>query len=103
MITEDYCSFEISKLLRNKGFNEPCRAYYDMGALKEDVTVPMDWSHSNFIDHISAPTLQLAMKWLREVHRIEIHIIMSELNSDNSRKYMFDIYSSDTNRDFDSI
>ena len=29
MITEDYCSYEVAKLLKEKGFNEPCRAYWD--------------------------------------------------------------------------
>lgn len=27
MIKEAYVSFEIAKLLKEKGFNEPCRAY----------------------------------------------------------------------------
>lgn len=70
IIKEDYVSNKIAKLLKEKGFDVPCRAYYDMGALKEDVTVPRDWSHSNFIDHTTAPTLQMAMKWLREKHII---------------------------------
>ena len=51
----------------------------------------------------TAPTQSLALKWLREVHRIEIYIVLSELNADNSKKYMFDIYSSDINRGFDSV
>ena len=29
MITEDYVSFEVAKLLRDKGFNEPCRGVYE--------------------------------------------------------------------------
>lgn len=28
MIAEDYVSFEVAKLLKEKGFNEPCRAIY---------------------------------------------------------------------------
>ncbi len=74
MIREDYVSFEIAKLLKEKGFDVSCRAYYDMGALKEDMAVARDWSHSNYIDHTSAPTLQMAMKWLREVYNILIVI-----------------------------
>ena len=29
MITEDYVSFEVAKLLREKGFNEECEYFYD--------------------------------------------------------------------------
>ena len=49
------------------------------------------------------PTQAQVLKWLREVYRIETNIALSELNADNSRTYMFDIFSSDMNRDFDSI
>lgn len=74
MIKEDYVSSPTARLLRDKGFDVPCRAYYDMGALKEDMAVARDWSHSNYIDHISAPTFQMAMKWLRKVHNICISV-----------------------------
>lgn len=74
MIKEDYVSYKVAKLLKEKGFDEPCRAYYNMGALKEDITVPRDWSHSNYIDHISAPTLQMAMKWFRDERGVYIQI-----------------------------
>jgi hypothetical protein len=30
MITEDYVSFEVAKLLKEKGFNEPCIATYNL-------------------------------------------------------------------------
>ena len=29
MITEDYCSFEVAKLLKEKGFDETCYQKYD--------------------------------------------------------------------------
>lgn len=74
MIKEAYVSCETAKLLKEKGFDKPCRAYYDMGGLKEDVTFPNDWSHSSFLDHISAPTHQMTMAWLREEHNICITI-----------------------------
>lgn len=28
MITEDYCSYEVAKLLKEKGFDEPCKVWY---------------------------------------------------------------------------
>lgn len=72
-ITEDYVSFEIAKLLKEKGFNESCHCYYtDKGKF-----VDMAWnlyekhntnSELNDFSFCSAPTLQMTMKWLREVH-----------------------------------
>ena len=88
IIKEDYVSYKIAELLKEKGFNEPCRAYYKMGGLKEDMTVPRDWSHSVYIDHTSAPTLQMTMKWLREVHNIFIQIELYSKNGD----YCFEVF-----------
>lgn len=51
MTTEDYVSFETAKLLKEKGFDEKCQQYYG------DYKYP-------------CPTLQMAMKWLREVHNL---------------------------------
>ena len=63
MITEDYVTFEVAKLLREKGFNEYCEKSYSIeGKL-----------YSNFPDDcILAPTLQMAAKWLREEHNLSI-------------------------------
>ena len=73
MIKEDYVSFETAKLLKEKGFDEACYKRYaptHKGYLLAD-----DAGHSNLglsDDNYSAPTLQMAMKWLREVHNIAI-------------------------------
>lgn len=79
-ITEDYVSFEIAKLLKEKGFNEPCYACY----LNKELS-HYDYTFTNFelVDiAISAPTLQMAMKWLREVHNIAINIGWGEVFED---------------------
>ena len=75
-IIEDYVSFETSKLLKEKGFDEVCRSYYniDNGGFGEDLTDEI-LKNSNLPKYIaSAPTLQMAMKWLREVHKLFITI-----------------------------
>ena len=72
-ITEDYVSFEIAKLLKEKGFNEPCYACY----LNKELS-HYDYTSTNFelIDNaISAPTIQMTMKLLREVHYIHIEAL----------------------------
>ena len=77
MITEDYVSFETAKLLKEKGFNVYVRSYYekDVYRTKEEFSTNnalWNWNISNF--RYSAPTLQMAMKWLREVHNVFIDI-----------------------------
>lgn len=73
MVTEDYCSYEVSKLLKEKGFDEKALSYYE-----DDVLCHGDWFEWNRspLGHIAAPTLQLAMKWLREVHHYYIQIML---------------------------
>jgi len=71
-ITEDYVSFEVAKLLKEKGFNYPCRAVYSPKGtvrhyLKEEVSAHNLKGHKKL-----CPTAQMAMKWLREVHNIDI-------------------------------
>ena len=72
-ITEDYVSFETAKLLKEKGFNEPClKQYYNNGELSN---VSIEAKYNTIDNQVSAPTLQMAMKWLREVYDIDISII----------------------------
>ena len=61
MIQEDYVSFETAKLLKEKGFDEKTISFYPPG-------------------DIQRPTIQMAMKWLREIHRIDIEVLTHYLN-----------------------
>lgn len=82
MITEDYVSFGIAKLLKEKGFDEPCRAIYAL-IVKKNLEIYESASAFSNTDIITknlraavctCPTLQMVMKWLREVHHIYIQI-----------------------------
>ena len=68
MITEDYVSFETAKLLEEKEFNwEVHRSYL----VNDNVFIPGDVNDVPLRkDAIRIPTLQMAMKWLREVHKL---------------------------------
>ena len=95
-IKEDYVSFETAKLLKEKGFDEKCdKKYYgddcsgpsyirerweDGGDIYPMSNSDLD-DGSKYAD-ISAPTLQMAMKWLREVHNIAINIGWGEVFED---------------------
>ena len=74
MIIEDYISFETAKLLRKKGFNGLCTAYYDCFTT-DNFHCGNEPTDFNSIDTkirniVAAPTLQMVMKWLRETHNI---------------------------------
>lgn len=74
MITEAYCSFEVAKLMKEKGFHEPCIATYNSITKNFQVEeIYEDWT-VHWKGYISAPTHQMAMAWLREEKNIFIVI-----------------------------
>lgn len=83
MITEDYVSFNTAKLLKEKGFDEECQQYYG------------DYKYS-------CPTLQMAMKWLREVHNLFIFISTWLRNKDGAIQYYYEIRNLN-DKDFETI
>ncbi len=77
MIKEDHVSFEVAKLLKEKGFDERSAASYDLkGELKEGYA---NWNKAPI--WYAAPTHQMAIKWLREIY--DLHIIAYPFKSGN--------------------
>ena len=79
MLIEDYVSFETAKLLKEKGFDVETCTYWDLTITTKTPKIgtsltPKNWNYkwNIFLLPISAPTLQMAMKWLREVHKLGI-------------------------------
>jgi len=71
MINEDYVSFETAKLLKEKGFNEITdKQFFIIDKIVGDYNIT-DRAR-NPERYLDAPTLQMVMKWLREVHNIAI-------------------------------
>ena len=81
-IKEDYVSFETSKLLKEKGFDQNCATYYLDGQVWRHYhgeVIPKDKQI------YAAPTQAIAMKWLREVHNIVIGVnVLNENNRGNT-------------------
>ncbi len=81
MITEDYVSFETAKLLKEKSFDCCCRVWYaeytSQYGTEKYISIEFD-NHNKFDENHKfvcfVPTLQMAMKWLRKVHNIDIDI-----------------------------
>ena len=95
MITEDYVSFETAKLLKEKGFNEKLLTFYITDEAKKEgyfqiMAFTDDKIDNNHSDHCYlAPTLQMAIKWLREEKGIAVVPIISSV-LDNER-FLWDI------------
>ena len=99
MIAEDYVSFETAKLLKERGFDEPCECLYDTE--NNDVSIVNGWmdvSNSELegeeFARYSAPTLQMAMKWLREVYNVAVSVYVFNRDlpiKENGIRYTCDI------------
>lgn len=74
MIKEAYVSFELAKLLKEKGFEGHCEEYYDGEGLL--------W-------YLPFPTHQMVMAWLREVYQYHITVNFSSYLYGNSPFYWF--------------
>ena len=77
MMEEQYVDFETAKLLKNKGFDEPCQfLYFAKYNTNGDFRGNFHPSKNSEINEASysAPTQQMAMRWLREVHELLISI-----------------------------
>lgn len=73
-LLEDYVSFETAKLLKEKGFTANIHGMYDHdGKFCEATFTDVEPYYSCY-----APTLQMAMKWLREVHKLHVDVDPSE-------------------------
>ena len=75
MITEDYVSFEIAKLLKEKGFGEECLGTYSTG--DKELNISFECPYSNDLNDnmfVAAPTIQMVTKWLRVIYSIDISI-----------------------------
>jgi hypothetical protein len=83
MITEDYVSFETAKLLKEKGFHEDCKCQYGKGG-----SIAWISCNNGNVTTFARPTIQMTMKWLREMYKIFIEISVSiDLNGNYHYSY----------------
>lgn len=93
MTCEDYVSFETAKLLKEQGFKIPYdsfRGVYINGIFKR--LNPGDGYGYNTGDEIvEVCSLQMVMKWLREVHKLHIILDIHWLYFANQNGWMYTI------------
>ena len=71
---EDYVSFETAKLLKEKGFNWNTDKQYNLDKIVGDYDIT---DRSRYPErYLDAPTIQMVMKWLREVHHYYIQVML---------------------------
>lgn len=81
-MNEDYCSYELSKRLRECGFNELTNSFYDEESVRKgEFEIVPTYAKFNEVSKtpgckcVAAPTLWQAHKWLREVKGIAINVM----------------------------
>ena len=93
-ITEDYVSFETAKLLKEKGFNEPTLAYAYGNDMVNYYSKPRITDISSIeAGKIPMPTLQMAMKWLRNTFHFEIYPFHDAIQENNDWWYRIEQHS----------
>lgn len=98
MYTEDYCSYELSKKLKEAGFDLDTHRYYGTAGAKDGLAwceysrVAMNYNMGRD-DIYSAPTLYQAQKWLREVHRVHVQVWWNDMHG----CYFADVIHLETN------
>lgn len=87
-LCEDYVSFEVAKLLKEKGFDEKCHSAWIYNPKKDNSEYFVEYlakttENNTELEYFnepdtdwaySAPTHQMALKWLREIHNIDIQV-----------------------------
>lgn len=78
MIKEQYVNYDTAIMLKNRGFNAPCGAYYsefvdDWKTLKFwKCGKPKTYDEVRNSGYLLVPTQAVAMRWFRELYHIEI-------------------------------
>lgn len=89
MVKEQYVNYDTAIMLKNRGFNAPCGAYYsefvdDWKTLKFwKCGKPKTYDEVRNSGYLLVPSQSIAMRWLREVHNI--FITVSNGNHKNHR------------------
>ncbi len=101
-------NFEISKLLKEKGFDEKCSHYYidNFQNFKHDgelykTELPQDWQNDNIFQFVkrtkqphlcNAPSISHVITWLYDKHKIWISVYTMDkwLPNGNDREQLFD-------------
>lgn len=88
MISENYVSVETAALLKKKGLD--CEDVSCVNFYKGHIYVLVEKEPLVAVEDVRIPTLQMALKWLREIHNVVIVVDYIYECTDNS--YCYKIY-----------
>ena len=91
MIQEDYVSFETAKLLKEKGFDESVNRFYETSTGQPSL-VRSEYCRNSYTISYAAPTLQMAMKWLREKGIVITIDYNDDSDCEDNERYGFSVY-----------
>jgi hypothetical protein len=108
---EQLISFETAKLAKEKGFDEPCREYYnkdeevesfryfagDGSGWDKNSTIVANDNYKDF-PILAAPTQSFLQKWLREEHNIDIESRV-QIGS-NAKRYFYYINCTSSSKSY---
>ena len=103
MINEDYCSYEVAKLLKEKGFDVPCLAHWFIGTDRNFSisNTPQNWNEiKTDLNWLSCPTHQMAITWLSEVYGLYIWVDYSRLDCNDKQPYLWNIVETKIDGDY---
>lgn len=100
MITEDFVSYETARLLKEKGFDVYVRSFYEKNehnTKEEFSTNNALWNYNISSSHYSAPSVQMAMKWLREREWFICIIPLAFYCGEKAVEFGYNIWAGDNN------
>ena len=100
MITEDYCSYEVAKLLKEKGFDIFKPYGWDEELFDKEHPRNFSLGFDSKEHWISCPSQSIAMKWLREVYGLHIWVEYSRFDFNKELPYLWNIAETKINGDY---
>ena len=96
---ECYILLEVAKLLKEAGFDWETKHRWDYckpideWSLRNYPEEPRNWNSKYYNYDCSAPTLEVAQRWLREVKEIEVNVLCVYI--DHIKKYSYTIFTNE--------
>ena len=94
MITEDYVSFKVAKLLKEKGFGWECCGRYSVRSKEFHLDCTRRCNNSGLFEY-AAPTHQMAMKWLMGKYNIIFVFKPASFSGDNCTSWTYELWCGD--------
>lgn len=94
-----YVSLEVAKLLKEAGFDWETKHRWDYckpideWSLTNYPEEPVNWNSKHYNYDCSAPNLEVAQRWLREVKEIEVNVLCVYI--DHIKKYSYTIFTNE--------